>query len=353
MENSLIQTMTQEVAFDGLPAKLVTLQNKNGMSVTFMDIGATWLSCTLPIDNERREVLLGLATMSDFKKHSSYLGSTIGRYANRIAKGMFDIDGLHYQVAINQAGNTLHGGRDGFDKRRWNITHQDASTVGFSLVSADGDQGFPGNLQVSVCYQLSDENTLLISYQATTDKATPINLTNHAYFNLLGAESGLDCKSHILSINADNYLPTDGDGIPLGHPVSVQANSFDFRQAKAIASDFLKGEQQSLAKGYDHSFLLNQDSQNGACAATLCSPDKRITLKVFTNKPAIQLYTGNWLAGTPNRSGGEYMDYAGIALETQFLPDAPNHLEWAQPSPLLAPGETYRYQTAYQFTLLE
>ncbi|WP_372880488.1 galactose-1-epimerase [Psychromonas sp.] len=349
MADTLFETMTRELAFDGRPAKLVKLQNKNGMSVTLMDIGATWLSCIIPVAEEWREVLLGVSTMADFKKHSTYMGATVGRYANRIAQGQFEIDGEHYQVETNQAGNTLHGGPEGFDKRRWEIAQENENSVEFSLISADGDQGFPGELQVSVRYQLSDDNQVVISYYATTDKATPVNLTNHAYFNLSGAESGTDCRDHTLYINADSYLPTNDLGIPIDGPVPVEANSFDFRQPKVIASEFLSDAQQQAAKGYDHAYLLNTNYRRGECAAQLCSADQRITLEVFTDKPAMQLYTGNWLAGTPKRSGGEYMDYAGIALETQFLPDAPNHPEWQHPCSILQTDKKYVYQTTYQF----
>ena len=349
MVDTLFKTMTQEVAFDGHPEKLVKLQNQSGMSVTFMDIGATWLSCILPVKDECREVLLGVSTMADFKKHTTYMGATVGRYANRIAQGQFEIAGQNYQVKTNQAGNTLHGGPEGFDKRRWSIVEQSENSVLFSLVSDDGDQGFPGKLKVSLCYQLTDDNQIVIRYQATTDKATPVNLTNHAYFNLSGGESGVDCKGHTLYVNADNYLPVNEVGIPLAKLEPVAASSFDFRQPKTIDQDFLTDAQQHAAKGYDHSFLLNANCRQGECAAEVTTADKSITLKLFTDKPAMQLYTGNWLAGTPNRSGGEYQDHAGIALETQFLPDSPNHPEWDQPCPILKPGEEYNYQTSYQF----
>lgn len=353
MIETLFDSMTKEAAFDGQPANIIKLENNNGMSVTFMDIGATWLSCIIPIEDELREVLLGVSTMADFKTHTTYMGTTVGRYANRIARGTFEIDGEHYQLETNQAGNTLHGGPDGFDKRRWDIVEQSQNAVSFMLVSADGDQGFPGELSVSVSYQLTDKNQVIIRYNATTTKATPVNLTNHAYFNLSGAEFDADCKSDSLFINAQRYLPTDEVGIPLGEFASVEGRSFDFRRPKIIAKDFLVDAQQKSAKGFDHSFLLNDDCRTGTCAAELENADKSITLKVFTDKPAIQLYTGNWLAGTPNRRGGEYIDYAGIALETQFLPDSPNHPEWEHPNPILRPEEKYVYQTCYQFIFSE
>lgn len=349
MENKLFASMTEATAFDGQPAKLVQLTNKNGMSVTFMDIGATWLSCIVPVKNEQREVLLGLATMADFTRHNTFLGVTVGRYANRIKQGRFAIEGLSYQLETNQLGNTLHGGPDGFDKRRWQISKKNNHSVTFSLLSYDGDQGFPGELLASVCYCLTEDNQVDIRYKAKADKATPVNLTNHAYFNLAGAESSVDCKTHRLYINADRYLPTDEQGIPLGRFDNVKGTGFDFLVAKKITTDFLVDAQQQVAKGYDHSFILNDGTQREGCAAQVYAPDNSIKMKVYTTKPALQFYTGNWLGGTPNRLGGEYKDYAGLALETQFLPDAPNHPEWEQPNPILNVGEEYAYQTSYQF----
>jgi aldose 1-epimerase len=349
--DSLFDTMTQRGAFDGQPARLVKLENSLGMSVTLMDIGATWLSCLVPVNGGPREMILGVSSMLNFQKQTTYLGAIVGRYANRIALGQFVINEERFQLKTNQAGNTLHGGPEGFDKRRWNIEEQTANSVLFSLISEAGDQGFPGQLNVTVHYQLTEKNQVVIRYQAQTDSATPVNLTNHAYFNLDGAESSRDCKDHYLYINAEYYLPIDKVGIPLGELASVTDTSFDFRQRKLIKQDFLVDEQQQSAKGYDHAYLLNDDCKKGACAAQVYSADKQVMLKVFTDKPAIQLYTGNWLAGTPNRSGGEYQDYAGLALETQFLPDSPNHSEWPQPSSVLAPEDEYNYQTIYEFTV--
>lgn len=349
MADKLEQTMTNEAAYDGRPARLVMLKNSTGMQVTFMDIGATWLSCILPLPDEEREVLLGVSSMRDFNKQAAYMGVTVGRYANRIAKGQFVIDGEPFQVETNQAGNTLHGGPEGLDKRRWEIEEQGSDFVQFATVSSDGDQGFPGELSVSVRYQLSDDNKLSISYSAVSDKATPVNLTNHAYFNLLGAESGLECKSHLLEVAALEYLPTNEVGIPLGELASVIGTGFDFRQMKAVEQDFLADEQQKAAKGYDHSFFLDPQRDNSDCVARVTLPDESVSLKVYTDKPAMQLYTGNWLGGNPNRSGGSYSDYAGLALETQFLPDSPNHPEWQQPNCILKPGQQYSYTTQYQF----
>lgn len=347
---TLITTMTEDNAPDGQPANLITLQNTQGMTAVVMDIGATWLSCTLPIPGQApREVLLGVSNMADFISQSTYLGATVGRYANRINKGQFSINKQAYQVDTNQAGNCLHGGSDGFDQRRWQISSQTAHSVTFTLLSEDGDQGFPGTLTASVNYTLTEQNQMQISYHAVTDKATPVNLTNHAYFNLDGADPASDCRKHSLKIDADQYLPTNETGIPLDGLTPVTDTSFDFRQAKLIKQDFLQDQQQQLCKGYDHAFQLNTDGQLGQLAAQLTSADKAVTLNLYTTKPAMQLYTGNWLAGTPNRNAGVYSDYAGIALETQFLPDSPNHPEWSSNAAILAAEKEYYQKTIYEF----
>ncbi|RJX69431.1 galactose-1-epimerase [Vibrio sinensis] len=349
-----MDSMTQTPAFDGKPAKLVELTNQSGMRLVVMDIGATWLSCVLPLaSGEKREVLLGNVTMADFKRQHNYMGATVGRYANRIAQGRFDLHDVTYQVSTNQSGNCLHGGEEGFDKRRWTIEAQSQSRVTFGLLSSDGDQGFPGNLSVSVSYELTSCNQVKISYFAKSDKATPVNLTNHAYFNLAGAESGEDCLSHYLAINAEQFVPTNGVGIPIGVIESVAGTGFDFRVGKTISTHFMQDNQQISAKGYDHSYLFTALRDVCEPIAMVMSPDEQVRLYVKTDKPAMQLYTGNWLAGAPNRSGGVYGDYAGLALETQFLPDSPNNLEWlqlnGQSNCILEPDQEYQYQTTYQF----
>jgi len=353
-QSDLFDSMTAEAAFDGRPAQLFELKNKCGMTIVLMDIGATWLSCKVPVDGELREVLLGQKTMADFQLQQSYMGTTVGRVANRIANGQFSIAGIDYQVDTNQAGNTLHGGTIGFDKRRWavienSVESSETNSVEFELVSPNGDQGFPGELTIKVSYQLTDENEVVISYHGKTTQATPINLTNHAYFNLLGANSGESALTHHLSVNSDAFLPTCEVGIPTGKWLNVKNSHFDFTTEKAVAQDFMLDNHQQTAKGYDHAFVLDKACIKGAQAACLTSPDNLVTLDVFTTKPALQLYTGNWLAGTPNRHDGEYRDHAGIALETQFLPDAINNPQWDHPSTILQPEDNYQQQTRYQF----
>jgi len=353
MSNTLHQSMTQDIAFDGSPAKIFTLTNSSGMSVSFMDIGATWLSCCVNLGDTTREVLLGVATMKQHQQQQAYLGATVGRYANRIESGRFVINGEVHQVLTNQSGNCLHGGPDSFTHRRWLTEEVSEQRVVFTLESPDGDQGFPGKVNTSVSYTLTDKNEVVIAYSATTDKACPINLTNHAYFNLLGTDLQSDCLGHSIMMNASQYLPSDKNGIPVNDLKEVQGTSFDFMQAKVLKQDFMADHDQQLAAGYDHSFLLEMECHQGnATAASVISPDGKLRLELKTTKPAIQLYTGNYLAGCPNREGGEYVNHAGFALETQFLPDSPNHPEWQQPSCIVQPEQRYEHQTTYRFSIV-
>ncbi|XHY19888.1 Aldose 1-epimerase [Vibrio sp. NH-UV-68] len=345
----LEQSMGQTPSFDGQVAQLIHLANDNGMTVSFMDIGATWLSCTLPVKGESREILLRSPNMAEHIKQSAYFGSIVGRFANRIALGRFEIEGKQYQVGVNNGENSLHGGIDGFDKRRWAVAEHSANHVVFRLHSADGDQGYPGNLDVSVTYTLTDENALVIGYQASTDKTCPVNLTNHAYFNLAGEGSGAKSLEHQLQLNAEGYLPTDSGLIPSGEIKAVQGTSFDFTQPKNIGSEFLTEPDQKTAGGYDHAFVFEPQVTDGqTVAAILRSPQQDVTMKVKTTKPAVQFYSGNFLAETPGLSK-TYELYDGLALETQFFPDGPNKPDWGVNRGVLTPGGSYQHQTVYQF----
>ncbi|ARU93433.1 galactose-1-epimerase [Tatumella citrea] len=337
----------QSIAPDGQPWRMTVLRNANGMDVTFMDWGATWLSARVPLpDGSVREAVLGCASPADYLNQSSYLGACIGRYANRINQAHLIRTG--HQLAANQPPHQLHGGPEGFNHRRWLIVSQAPDEVTYRLHSPDGDQGFPGNLTVQVRYQLTDDNSLLISYEAETDQLCPVVLTNHAYFNL-DANQG-DARQHRLQITADRYLPVATDGIPDNDLQPVAGNGFDFRQEKQIADDFLTDADQKKVRGYDHAFLLNQRDPDSVPAACLTSEDGKLSVVVYTDAPALQFYTGNYLAGTPARQG-EYEDYQGIALESGFLPDSPNHPEWPQPDCWLEPGEKIHTTTRYRFTV--
>lgn len=352
-------SMTRDPAPDGRPATVITLRNTNGMQVVVMDIGATWLSCRVPLAGSgSRELLLGQSSMPDFLRQQAYMGATVGRYANRIAGGKLHLAGRDIQLSLNQGKHCLHGGREGFDRRRWEIEAQSADSVTFSLYSPDGDQGFPGNVQASVTYTLTADNQVVLRYRARTDQATPLNLTNHAYFNLQGADvpsvetQGADARAHHLYIAAEQFLPTSADGIPLGDFADVRQTGFDFTQRKCIHEDFLRDLQQQQVRGYDHSFIFAPSRGKRQPVAQLISADGRVQMSVLTDKPALQLYTGNWLGGTPDRRGGHYTDFAGVALETQYLPDAPNRPQWGRDNGILAADQEYSSCTTYAFTFV-
>ena len=348
MIQTYLPLLAEQPAYDGHPAKLVTLVNANGMRLLFMDIGATWLSCQVPVEGDLREVLLGVSSMEAFQKQTSYLGATVGRYANRIANSQFELDNITYHVTANQGKNCLHGGQEGWSHLRWKITILSEQSVRFTIDSEDGDQGFPGHIVANMTVVLTDDNEVRLDYHATTDAKTPINMTNHAYFNLMGAESGATVLEDTLCIHAQEYLPTTDMGIPLASGLTdVAGTSFDFREPTVIGSRLLADEQQKLVKGYDHSYFLGNPTLDNP-VATLTAADGAVSVNVFTDKPAVQLYTGNWLEGTPNRVGGVYHDYYGVALETQFLPDSPNR-EWPHQSCYLEPNDEYHFTTVYQF----
>lgn len=341
--------MTSSNAIDGKLANIITLSNKQGMTATFMDIGATWLSCTLPVKGKVREILLRSANMQEHNKQGAYFGSIVGRYANRIADGKFCIDNKHYQIGLNDGNNTLHGGFEGIDKRRWEITSHSNNQVIFNLHSPDGDQGYPGNLSIKVAYTLTENNELQITYSAKADQTSPVNLTNHAYFNLAGENSSKQGLEHMLQIRASHYLPTHEDLIPTGEFRSVIDTSFDFTKTKKVGAELMTDNDQKIASGYDHSFIFEPGSNDGkTTVATLLSPEGDVCMKVKTTKPAVQFYSGNFLAGISGASK-KYQLHDGLALETQFLPDGPNHPEWNENNGVLLAGKQYNHQTTYQF----
>ncbi|ADO49320.1 galactose-1-epimerase [[Enterobacter] lignolyticus] len=344
-------TDNSTLAPDGQPWRLLTLRNGAGMVVTLMDWGATLLSAQVPLnDGSLREALLGCAGPEQYPQQAAFLGASVGRYANRIADSRYTLSGEVVTLSPSQGVNQLHGGPEGFDKRRWQIVSHSDNSVLFALESSDGDQGFPGNLRATARYQLTDDNRISIEYRATVDKPCPVNMTNHVYFNLDGEQT--DVRNHRLQIFAQQYLPVDETGIPRAGLKNVAGTSFDFRDAKAIAREFLSDADQRKTKGYDHAFLLSAAGDVQQPAAIVCSADGRLQLKVMTSAPALQFYSGNYLGGTPSRSGGTYADWQGLALESEFLPDSPNHPEWPQPDCILRPGAEYVSLTEYQFIAL-
>lgn len=326
-----------------------TLKNRQGVTASFMPYGATWVSLTLPLDGGR-EVLLGMNNLEDYKQHTAFLGATVGRYANRIAGGKFSLGAKVYQIAL-AAGeqHALHGGAQGFDKKVWQVLAHDNKQIRFGLTSEDGDQGFPGKLTLEVTFTLTDNNEVCIDYCATSDKDTLVNLTNHAYFNLDGAESGKDCLAHELFLKTTHYAPTDNDLIPTGELKSITGTNFDFTTPQTVGARLLQDEDQKIAAGYDHAYTFDpQDCDAQTPVARLVSSDKKVTMELLTEKPGVQFYSGNFLAGTPSRTG-QYQKHQGLALETQFLPDSPNQ-DWPQEhdARLLA-NQSYQYRTVYRF----
>lgn len=346
--NALHQGM-QGIAHDGAPAKLITLQNAAGMTATFMDLGATWLSCTLPLAEGAREVLLGVDTLDSFYQQTGYLGVTVGRFANRIKNAEFSLQNKRYSITKNQGEHCLHGGVEGFNRRRWQVKESSAQHVVFALCSPHGDQGFPGQLDVTVRYELTQANGVEISYHGVCDQDCPVSLTNHAYFNLQGDAGQMDCRDHELWLDADSYLPIDTSGLPISGCVPVDDTGFDFRQKKSFRKDFLQDQQQQDVGGYDHAYLLNPSREADDVVSRISLPDQSVVMAVKTSMPAAQLYTGNFLQACPKRSGGHYSNYAGVAFETQYLPDSPNHPEWTFSDSLLKAYQEYQHYTVYEF----
>lgn len=342
---------TPALAADGQPYRLITLRNANGVVVTLMDWGATLLSARIPMkDGSVREALLGCASPQQYTEQAAFLGASIGRYANRIANSRYTLDGQTVELAPSQGKNQLHGGPEGFDKRRWAIASQNPTEAVFTLTSPDGDQGYPGELQATAIYRLTEDNRISIEYRATVDKACPVNLTNHVYFNLDGDQT--DVRNHKLQLLADAYLPVDESGIPYDGLKDVANTSFDFREPKTVAQDFLSDDDQKKVKGYDHAFLLQAKGDATQPVGHVWSQDEKLQMTVYTSAPAIQFYSGNYLDGTLSRSPQPYAAWQGLALESEFLPDSPNHPEWPQPDCVLRPGEEYVSLTEYQFTAL-
>jgi aldose 1-epimerase len=299
------------------------------------------------------DVVLGFSKLDEYtsKLNTAYFGALIGRYANRLAKGTFSLDGHTYHVTTNEGQNMLHGGAVGFNKRIWDakdISTQEGPALELHYLSKDGEEGFPGNLDVTVRYSLDDRNGLQIDYLAKTDKPTVLNLSNHSYFNLVGAGSAT-ILNHKVFIDADRFTPVNSTLIPKGKLQNVAGTPLDFRKATdigaRIGSHF---EQLKLGKGYDHNFVLNHPGNLDAVAARIEEPKSGRVLEVFTTQPGLQFYTGNFLQGNIHGIGGVYRHRSALCLETQHFPDSPNHPNF--PSTVLRPGEEFHQTTIYRFS---
>ena len=337
---------------DGTAVELFTLTNAHGIEVRAITYGGIIVSLRVPDRNGRRDdVVLGYDSLEGYLRSSPYFGAIVGRYGNRIAKGRFVLDGVTYRLATNNGPNHLHGGIKGFDKVVWQaeaLRSDSGVGVRFGYVSQDGEEGYPGTLKASVRYLLTNRDELIVDYDATTDKATPVNLTQHSYFNLTGG-ARRDILDHQLWINADGYTVVDSTLIPTGAVDSVAGTPFDFRTPTAIGARIGQDHQQlRFGGGYDHNFVLRREGAGLAHAARVVEPTTGRTLDIYTTEPGIQFYSGNFLDGTLTGKGGQvYGRRFGFCLETQHYPDSPNHPEF--PSTILRPGDQYRSRTVFAF----
>ena len=327
-----------------------TLNNSNGMSVSITDFGATIVAIEVPDrDGTTKNVVLGYDHIQPYLDGTPYFGSTIGRYANRIREGRFELDGESYQLSVNDGDHHLHGGSEGFDNVLWTLRDYSNEYLEFSYLSADGEMGYPGNLEVRVRFSLTQENELKMDYWAQTDASTPVNLTNHAYFNLSGeVEQGI--FNHQLQLMASAYTPVDEGLIPTGEITEVEQTLFDFRTEQSIGERL-----QAQPSGYDHNFVLDKDGPRNEegllLAATLTDPLSGRQLEVWTTEPGIQFYSGNFLDGTLKLDDSKPISKHGaLCLETQHFPNSPN--EPAFPSTILHPGEEFRSSTIYGFKVV-
>lgn len=336
---------------DGVEA--IVLTNAAGMQVRILTLGATIQSVLAPDRNGKMaDVVLGYADAESYCGDPHYFGATIGRVGNRIAGGRFELDGERFQVICNDGPNTLHGGCEGFDSRCWSIAKLRTGSrpeCQLRLVSPDGDQGFPGTLEVAAAFTLEADNRLAIEYTATTDRPTVVNLTNHSYWNLQGDGSEEGALGHLLQVYADEFLPIDAHSIPTGEVVSVDGGPFDFRQSTPMAERISDCHPQILAgNGYDHCWSLRSES-GLRIAARLADPVSGRVLEVFSDKPGLQVYSGNFLGGSRlGKSGRAYRPGDGIALEPQDFPDSPNQPQFG--SVRLGPGDTYQQRIEFRFS---
>lgn len=333
--------------------KTFTITNSSGASVCLSAIGAGITAINVPDANgSLANVVLGYKNVEDYFYDGPCAGKVPGRYANRIALGKFNIDGNQYQLRINNGPNALHGGPEGFANKIW-----DARVLGecveFTLNSPDGDECYPGNLTAKAIYHWSDDNKLTLQLSAVTDKKTVVNLTNHTYFNLAGENSG-SALDHILQLNCSHYLPTDDTLIPSGEIAPVAGTPMDFTSPKPLGQD-IKVDFPALnyGKGYDNCWVVDNYCKGQLkTVAVLCLPQAGRLVEIATTQPAAQVYTGNWLSGSPlNHEGRAYNDYDGVAIECQGMPDAPNHPNF--PSQLLAPGQTYEHTIQFTFKTIK
>lgn len=349
---------------DGRQVEVYRFTNANGIEMRVMNYGGIILSLKTPdAQGEFDDIVLGFDSLEDYlseeyRQANPYFGALIGRYGNRIAGGQFSLDGEVHSLATNDGDNHLHGGQQGFDRVLWQaepFENDEGAGLILRYTSEDGEEGYPGRLEAEVTYTLTDADELVVDYRATTDKPTPVNLTQHSYFNLEGEGSG-SILDHRLTINADDFTPVDETLIPTGEIRPVQGTPFDFTQPTPIGERIEQdNEQLMFGKGYDHNFVLTEQAVSPSepvLAARVWEPESGRLLEIATTEPAIQFYSGNFLAGDlTGKRGQAYEHRSGFALETQHYPDSPNQADF--PSTILEPGETYRSRTIYRFSAQE
>ncbi len=351
----IIDDATFKATFKGEPVELFTLKNKNGLVAQVTSYGAKIVSLWIPDrDGNFVDICQGYNTIDEWLNgNMEYFGATCGRFANRIANGKFSIDGVEYQLPINNGPNSLHGGVEGFSKQAFEagdiITEDGKQYIEMTYVSADGEQGYPGNLTFKVVFTLTDENEFALDYFATTDKKTHINIASHSFFNLAGEESD-SILDHELMVNASKYTPYDEFNIPTGEIAEVEGTPMDFRTPHVIGEriddDF---EQLKFGKGYDHNWVLDKDEDELGLAAIYSEPKSGRVMEVYTTQPGIQVYTANWHDGTDMGKSHKYGMRSAICLETQHFPDSPNKPQF--PSTLLSPGEEYQHTVVHKFSV--
>lgn len=340
-----------EAEVQGKKTGLYVLKNENNMEVCITNYGGRIVSVMVPDrDGVMRDVVLGFDSIQDYIKYPTDFGATIGRYANRIANGKFKLDDVVYQLPLNNFGHCLHGGPNGFQYRVFDAQQKSDNEIQLKYISQDGEEGFPGKLACTVTMTLSDDNAIDIKYEASTDKPTIVNMTNHSYFNLDG-DPASDNGKYLLQVNGDYFTPVDSTFMTTGEILSVEGTPFDFRNPTALGERFvIDNEQLKNGKGIDHNWILNTKGNINVSCARLKSEKTGITMDVYTTEPGIQVYTGNFLDGSlVGKKGIVYNHRAAVCLETQKYPDTPNKADW--PSAVLRPGEVYRSQCIYKFSV--
>jgi aldose 1-epimerase len=336
---------------DGRQVNRYTLKNTKGMVVKIIDFGGIVTEIHVPDrDGAFADVALGFETIGPYLKDSPYFGALIGRYGNRIGKGRFTLDGKDYQLATNDGENHLHGGDPGFDKVLWTATVESGG-LALRYRAADGEQGYPGNLDATVVYSLTEDNEIVMRFHAVCDQPTPVNLTQHSYFNLAGAGAG-DILAQEITIDADKFVPIDAGSIPLGPLAPVTGTPFDFRQPRAIGERIGQPDKQLRhGSGYDHCWVLNKAvAERGLTRAVHVSdPASGRVLELFTQEPGVQFYSGNFLDGSLQGKGHDYIFRSGFCIEPQHFPDSPNQPE--SPNTILRPGEVYETESRYRFSV--